>query len=85
MQARILALAALVLLPTPIWAVAVMFSAVSGQDLDWLAADSLQATVTIHDRLAVTRTERVFTNRLPHAVEAVFEFRLLTRNSCARR
>ena len=78
MTAKAVALALMVLLPQPLWAIGFVYTGVGGGGRELMELTEATVQVQIQDRLAVTRTDQVFPNRSGRVTEGIYEFKLPT-------
>ena len=77
MTTRYLILLALILCtPKGVPAIGAMHSAVEGRPLGPMELTSVDVQASIHDRLAITRVDQVFTNPSDMEVEGIYTFQL---------
>ena len=62
--------------PLPLYAIGFVYTGVGGGGRDLMELTETSVHVRIRDRVAVTRTDQVFTNRSGDVVEGIYEFRL---------
>ena len=60
----------------PVWGIGYVYTGVGGDGRELMEITSVVVDVDIQDRLAVTRTDQVFTNRSDRQVEGIYEFAL---------
>jgi len=78
MIARGVALALMISLPLPLWSIGFVYTGVGGGGRELMELTEVTVQVQIQDRLAVTRTDQVFTNRSGRVTEGIYEFKLPT-------
>jgi len=66
----------LVLLSADNWAIGYVYTGVGGRGREFLDFTSVQVDVQIRDRVAVTRTDQIFTNTSDNVLEGIYEFAL---------
>ena len=71
-----LALLVALLAATPLWGIGYIYTGVGGGGREVLDITSVDVSVQITDRVALTRTDQVFTNRAGNVVEGIYEFTL---------
>ena len=76
MKTKMITLALMVLLPLPLWAIGFVYSGVGGGRREFMELTETTVQVQIQDRVALTRTDQVFTNRSGQIVEGIYEFKL---------
>jgi hypothetical protein len=76
MKAKVMGWFIVALWPLQAWGIGFVYTGVGGREGDLLELTSVEVGVNIQDRVAVTRTDQVFTNHSNRVVEGIYEFAL---------
>lgn len=66
----------MIIVPVQIWAVGFVYTGVGTKRLELMEMTSVSVDVQIQERLAITRTDQIFTNHSNSEVEGIYEFGL---------